>query len=99
MNSITLQHFTPLLGQRFELQIEPGLEIAAELSEATALPSPVIASGREAFSLMFKGPAQPMLPQHTCRVTHETGALAPMDIFIVPVRGGTDAVWYEAVFT
>lgn len=99
MNSIMLQHFTPLLGQRFELQIEPGMEIAAELSEATALAPPVAASGREAFSLMFKGPSQPILPQQTCRVTHTAGALAPMDMFIVPVRGGTDAVWYEAVFT
>lgn len=99
MDPITLQHFTPLLGQRFGLQVEPGSEIAAELAEAIALPSPGIAARREAFSLMFKGPAQPLLPQSTYRVTHEAGALPPMDIFIVPVRGGADAVWYEAVFT
>jgi hypothetical protein len=99
MDLITLQHFTRLLGQRFDLQVEPGRGFAAELVEATALPAPGISTGREAFSLMFKGPAQPLLPQSTYRVTHEAGTLPPMDIFIVPVRGGPDAVWYEAVFT
>ncbi|MCU0296139.1 MAG: hypothetical protein MUD05_08820 [Candidatus Nanopelagicales bacterium] len=99
MDAISLQHFTPLLGQRFDLELEPGRGMAAELAEATALQSPGLATRREAFSLMFKGPAQPLLPQSTYRVTHEAGCLPPMDIFIVPVRGGADAVWYEAVFT
>jgi hypothetical protein len=99
MDQVTLQHFTPLVGQRFDLLVELGTAVAAELAEATALPAPAVASRREAFSLMFKGPAQPLLPQGTYRVTHGVGALPPMDIFIVPVRGGADAVWYEAVFT
>jgi hypothetical protein len=99
MDLITLQHFTPLLGQQFDVQVEPGIEVAAELAEATALPSPGGAARREAFSLMFRGPPQPLLQQSTYRVSHKAGALPPMDIFIVPVRGGVDAVWYEAVFT
>lgn len=99
MDSITLQHFMPLLGQRFDVQVDPGNAVGTELAEATALPSPAVGAGREAFSLMFKGPPQPVLPQRIYRVAHDGGALAPLDLFIVPVRGSADAIWYEAVFT
>jgi hypothetical protein len=52
---------------------------------------------REAFSLLFQGPLQPVLPQGIYRVGHVD--LGDLDIFLVPVGPQSDGMGYEAVFT
>jgi hypothetical protein len=52
---------------------------------------------REAYSLMFCGPLQPVLPQHIYRVGNES--IGEVDIFLVPIGPQADGMGYEAVFT
>ncbi len=54
-------------------------------------------ANREQFSLHFRGPATPVLPQRIYRLDHpELGAL---EIFLVPIRRDAAGITYEAVFT
>lgn len=52
---------------------------------------------REAYSLLFCGPLQPVLPQRIYRVCH-TG-IGVQDIFLVPIGPQVEGMGYEAVFT
>lgn len=91
-----LEHFAALQGRRFTVQAGDALAIQAELIEACRLPMPAT-QGRQAFSLLFKGPVEPVLPQRTYRLQHEADA-EPLDIFLVPVSADASGVCYEAVF-
>jgi Domain of unknown function (DUF6916) len=50
----------------------------------------------ERFSIYFRGPAEPLLPQQTYSLEHER--MGTLDIFIVPISRNETAVRYEAVF-
>lgn len=52
--------------------------------------------GMERFSLFFRGPGKPFLPQHTYSLSHET--MGDIDIFLVPIAPDGDGFQYEAVF-
>jgi|SRR5579864_2959392 len=52
--------------------------------------------GRVNFSLLFRGPQQPLLPQQIYPVEHDR--LGRFDLFIVPVRRDAQGLYYEAVF-
>ena len=51
---------------------------------------------RRAFSLLFRGPADPLLPQRTYRLEHPE--LGGLDIFLVPLGPDSEGMRYEAVF-
>ena len=92
-----LEAFTLVLGERFLMQT-PGTGTAphaASLIEAHALGRDQL--GRQAFSLVFEGPAAPVLPQQIYRLEHP--AMDAMEMFLVPVGLSTNGVRYEAVFT
>jgi hypothetical protein len=69
-----------------------------ELVLRSATPGVATATGapREPFSLLFVGPADPVLPQATYVLTHAT--LGELAIFLVPVGRDAESVRYEAVF-
>jgi len=48
------------------------------------------------FSLQFRGPLQPLLPQQIYPVEHDQ--LGRFDLFIVPIRRDAHGLYYEAVF-
>jgi len=96
MAPVTLHDFAALQGQRFELQCGSAGPWTAELLAAQRCGGQALA-GREPFSLLFRGPLQPVLPQQTYRVSG--AALPAMDIFLVPVGAAPDGVRYEAVFS
>jgi len=50
----------------------------------------------ERFSLFFKGPGKPLLPQSTYSLSHE--GMGTIDIFLVPIGLDGDGLRYEAVF-
>ena len=91
-----LDDFTPLCGERFELAIEPGQTLSAQLIEAQALPQPSF-NGRQPFSLVFAGPPDPILPQRIYQLAH--ARLPAVDVFLVPVAANGDRVHYQAVFS
>lgn len=92
---LTLAHFAPLQGQRFDLRAEGETAMPVALVEAhplTAHPG----AARAPFSLVFEGPAEPLLPQATYGLVHP--ALGSLDIFLVPVARSPAGIRYEAVF-
>lgn len=98
----TLATFAATLGESYAVdpssQIETG-SIELELVEAEAgTPPPPEEDGirREPFALLFRGPAEPRLPQATYPFEH--AALGRLEIFIVPVAGDESGTDYEAIF-
>lgn len=51
----------------------------------------------EQFSLIFHGPAQPLLTQGTRHLIHPT--LGELDLFLVPIGTTSEGADYEAAFT
>jgi len=96
LDKVTKQTFEPIKGGVFELVIGGGQTIPLELSAVlgTGLQG---AASREQFSLHFRGPATPVLPQKIYRLQHPS--LGALDIFLVPIRRDASGMTYEAVFT
>lgn len=97
MDTATYEHFQPLLGTGFALQVPAGDPLPTTLVEALALGTPPV-DGRQAFSLLFLGPPSPVLPQSIYGMVHEAAAVPAMELFIVPVRASREGIYYEAVF-
>jgi hypothetical protein len=97
VSDLCLERFAALKGERFELRAETGGTLMAELIEARGL-SAAPFQGRQPFSLLFKGPASPVLPQCIYQVAHQSD-VQPLDIFLVPVSADATGACYEAVFT
>jgi len=51
---------------------------------------------REQFTLLFRGPLEPLLPQATYRLDHAD--IGPVDLFLVPLAPRADGAVYEAAF-
>lgn len=95
---LTKTVFEPLLHARFSVSVggEPPLELELiELNEpATRGCAP--GSGRQPFSLIFRGPRDPWFQQGTYAIEHpELGA---QQIFLVPVGPDAHGMQYQAVF-
>jgi hypothetical protein len=93
--ALTLAAFEPLVGERFT--IDPGTAPAVELVLEAASAAGDRPGGRQPFSLTFRGPPDPLLPQATYRLEHDTFG-AP-EIFVVPIGRDASGVRYEAIFT
>jgi hypothetical protein len=93
-----LSDFEPHVGGSFELtgNTEPP-GVAVELVAAERLSSgPDSADPDASFSLLFRGPHEPKLPQMIRHLEHpEVGGI---DLFLVPVREDAEARYYEAIF-
>jgi hypothetical protein len=70
---------------------DPGMEL-----ELTGVSPLRLSHRQESFSLLFKGPADRMLPQQTYSL--ENGHIGQVDIFLVPVDRDHDGIYYEAIF-
>jgi hypothetical protein len=92
---LTLETFAPVVGEAFTVGGEGGAKVELLLVEATAKDMGPHAP-RPPFSLLFQGPAEPVLPQATYRFEH--GSLGAMGIFIVPLGRDEHGATYEAVF-
>ncbi len=92
-----LAQFAGLVGAGFSLHGATDAPLVVTLVEASALPEHPGAL-RAPFSLLFEGPAQPLLPQATYGLAHAALGPAPLDIFLVPVSRSPLGTRYEAVF-
>jgi hypothetical protein len=77
---LTAASFTDRLQETFAVALETGA-LDLTLVEVEQLGSSRPA--RQAFSLRFRGPARPILPQAIYRL--ENAAMGALDIFIVPL--------------
>lgn len=102
LGTLTLQTFLPCVGGAFRLTTDDGGTFDLELIEAAAPRSGPGRGGasrpgkREPFSLLFRGPSQPVLPQRIYPLRHDT--LGTLELFLVPVGPDDKGLCYEAVF-
>ena len=98
LESFTLETFAPHRDESFRLHPDAGNPLELRLVEAASLgerTSP--ASGRAPFSLVFRGPPAPALPQRIYRLEHQT--IGTFEIFLVPIGPDQEGMHYEAIFT
>ncbi len=95
--SFTHEMFEARVKERFDIVIEDG-RISCELAECSQLKDsgPEVEGRRQPFSLIFAGPADPVLPQATYRL--ENDEMGPLDVFLVPIGQDGSGVQYQAVF-
>lgn len=100
LEDFTVETFTERMGDRFRVSIDEATALDVELIDAAtaASGSTLETPGkRTPFSLVFRGPPEPVLPQRIYRFEHEV--LGAFEIFVVPIGRDEDGVRYEAVFT
>ena len=94
LDKIQCEQFAACLNQDFEIAMraEP---LVLQLSEARRLGSRP-ESVREPFSLVFRGPAQLLLPQGIYKMSN--AQLGEMEIFLVQIAADQTGSSFEAVF-
>ena len=97
LSELTHETFANELGSPFQLDYGADAPLKLELVEATAGKQSSVGSRRTPFSLLFRGPQQPVLPQKIYPLAHER--LGRLEIFIVPLGPEGSGMRYEAVFT
>ncbi len=99
---LTITDFKRTLEQIWTIELPGGGTVEATLSQVSALgepPRPGVELTRQAFSLIWRGPPQPLLPQQIYRLSHPS--YAQLEVFLVPIGPDpvTRAMRYEAIFT
>jgi hypothetical protein len=98
---ITFDQFSGRVGEEFVVRSDAGGAIRTELVEATESPQ-LGGSGpegqkRHQFSLVFLGPADPVLTQGIHHIQHDE--LGELDLFLVPIGPGPDGgQQYQSLF-
>ncbi|CAI9412571.1 DUF6916 family protein [Nocardioides sp. T2.26MG-1] len=98
---LTCDQFAPLVGEEFQVGVAGGSRtVSMVLTEATEGSEPggtgPDGQSRRQFSLVFRGPGEPALPQGTYVVGHP--GLGRFELFLVPIARDADALQYEAAF-
>ena len=100
LDKLTVDDFRSTVGDRFKVDLDGTGTLELEVVEAaTHDPEAAITddSGtRSPFSVEFRGPTEPVLPQRIYHLEHDkVGAL---EIFVVPIGVDAAGAHYEAVF-
>lgn len=93
---LTLETFAPYVARTFMVSTEED-SFEAELIEASPMGTTRGPTGRQAFSLVLRGPRSEAPRQGVYRVAH--GELGTLEIFMVPIGPDDKGMKYEAVFT
>lgn len=100
LDELTVDSFKPAVGSKFALNAGDDTKVELELVDAQANPPHEGAeqgpSERTPFTLTFRGPAEPILPQQIYPLEH--GELGELEIFIVPLGVDASGARYEAIF-
>jgi hypothetical protein len=102
LETLTIDTFTPHVGETFRMQVAPAQVLDLELVQVTPL-SAQMADGTEAtrgrrpFSLLFRGPAHVVAPQRIYPLEHQ--AIGTCELFVVPLGPGQGGMLYEIIFT
>jgi hypothetical protein len=85
-------------GEAFRLLRDDGPTLDLELASVTPglAPPDDAGRGRTPFSIVFRGPLEPVLPQRTYVFEHDE--LGSFELFIVPIGPDGAGMQYEAVF-
>jgi hypothetical protein len=97
---LTHAEFAGRLGEDFSLVGGDGAGVTLELVEATESSEPggrgPEGQERRQFSLVFRGPATPVLPQGSYPLGHQE--LDGLELFLVPIGPDSLGMRYEAAF-
>jgi hypothetical protein len=96
LDKLTSADFTVHLRQPFRIRLEGMEPLETELIEVTEL-GEAAPGRRRAFSLIFRGPRQIVLPQRIYSLEHEV--MGVFDLFLVPIGPDQAGMRYEAIFT
>lgn len=96
LETFSLATFSGLAGDEFSIRLDDGQSVSLRLEDASETETPQQPGARVPFSLLFRGPAAPILPQRMYRMEHR--ALGAFDLFIVPLSPDETGARYEAVF-
>lgn len=88
--------FLGCVDQRFTLQLDDAT-YPLTLISADRLPYSSTVGDREAFSVVFRGDGDLVLPQQTYSFHNDT--LGDLELFIVPIGPDDKGMCYEAVFS
>ena len=94
---LTLATFEPLVGDAFAVGSEATGVVPIELVLESATSAGDWPGGRQPFSLIFRGPPEPALPQAIYALVH--AGLGALQIFVVPIARDAEGVSYQAIFT
>jgi hypothetical protein len=99
LEDFTAPMFSELVGDPFRLLLDDGSVLELELVSVTPTPTNPneIERRRTPFSILFRGPQEPVLPQRTYAFENET--LGRFEMFIVPIGPDESSMQYEAVFS
>lgn len=92
MADLSIDDFAPHVGSDYQLEAG-GQLFTLTLKEARPLPQSVREAG--SFTLLFRGPTDPLLPQAVYTFRRDG---SEEEIFIVPVGRDSSGIQYEAVF-
>lgn len=95
LENITRESFDNCTNKRFVLRAASG-ELELEQKTAEDIGTGAGKAQRQPFSVIFKGPAEPLLAQGTYPLENEE--LGTLELFLVPVASDDQGTEYEAVF-
>jgi hypothetical protein len=94
--SFTADTFAELTGDDFTVHLDTGERFQLRL--AAAAPTVLAPTDEPApFSILFRGPTSPILPEQSYAIEHPT--LGRFDVFLVPLGSDDRGARYEAAFT
>lgn len=97
LSTITLEDFEPCLGQTFHVPLENADGIELELIQVKPLgAADSKAQVRQSFSLLFRGPLQPMVGQQVLKFENST--LGELELFLVPIGPDDVGMLYDVTF-
>ena len=97
VEGMTQSTFARHEGEKFLIDLETSGLMEVELIEVQGLSPKSKATQRNPFSILFRGPKDPILVQRMYTVRHSS--LGEMVLFLVPVGTDEDGLLYEAVFS
>lgn len=99
LNKLKRKDFSKHLNQTFHVKVDLSEPVTFELIEVNKLgvKKKKGEEGRRPFSVIFRGPPQPILPQQIYQLTHDT--MGTLELFLVPVGQDKHGIQYEALFT
>ena len=100
LESLTEASFAPHQGTTFRLYPVADTLVEMRLIEVTGLPGRALPAGiaplRDPFSLIFRGPLDPSLPQRIYPMEHEQ--MGTLELFLVPIGPDAEGMRYQAIF-
>jgi hypothetical protein len=96
LESFTLETFLAHSGEPFRLRLDSSETMELELVEATEVRPSGGPAARSQFSIVFRGPSEPVLAQRIYAFEHDE--LGAFEIFIVPIGRDEAGTSYEAAF-